>query len=86
MKFENDNAIKLSASLSYFTIFITPLLIIIISILVFIWKKRLLQTDFWSRINGMVGNEAALQIQETKNIELSDNNFLQQFFLRNNVI
>lgn len=75
-EFENDNAIKLSASLSYYTIFsLPPLLIIIISIFSFFFGKEAVTGRFFGQINGMVGNEAALQIQETiKNIELSDSN------------
>lgn len=75
-EFNTDNAIKLSASLSYYTIFsLPPLLIIILSVFSFFFGKDAVTGQFFGQINGMVGNQAALQIQETiKNIELSDSN------------
>lgn len=75
-EFDDDNAIKLSASLSYYTIFsLPPLLIIIMSIFSFFFGREAVTGRFFGQINGMVGNEAAIQIQETiKNIELSDSN------------
>lgn len=74
--FDEDNAIKLSASLSYYTIFaLPPLMIIILSICgVFFGADAVTGKFFW-QINGMVGKEAALQIQETlKNVQLSKSN------------
>lgn len=81
-EFEKDNAIKLSASLSYYTIFsLPPLLIIILSIFSFIFGKDAVTGRFFGQINGMVGDEAAIQIQETiKNIELSDSNTFAAIF------
>lgn len=81
-EFDNDNAIKLSASLSYYTIFsLPPLLIIIMSIFSFFFGKEAVTGRFFGQINGMVGNEAAIQIQETiKNIELSDSNSFAALF------
>lgn len=75
-EFDDDNAIKLSASLSYYTIFsLPPLLIIILSIFSVFFGREAVTGRFFGQINGMVGNEAAMQIQETiKNIELSDSN------------
>ncbi len=75
-EFDDDNAIKLSASLSYYTIFsLPPLLIIILSIFSFFFGREAVTGRFFGQINGMVGNQAALQIQETiKNIELSESN------------
>jgi membrane protein len=72
-EFDNDNAIKLSASLSYYTIFsLPPLLIITMSICSFFFGKDAVSGRFFVQINEMVGNVAAIQIQETiKNIELS---------------
>lgn len=81
-EFDNDNAIKLSASLSYYTIFsLPPLLIIIMSVLSFFFGREAINGRFFVQINGMVGNEAALQIQETiKNIELSNSNVFAAVF------
>lgn len=75
-EFIDDNGIKLSASLSYYTIFsLPPLLIIILSIISFFFGKEAITGRFFGQINGMVGNEAAIQIQETiKNITLTNSN------------
>lgn len=75
-EFDDDNAIKLSASLSYYTIFsLPPLIMIVLSICgVFFGRDAVNGTFFW-QIHGLVGKEAALQIQETiKNVKLSDSN------------
>lgn len=81
-EFDKDNAIKLSASLSYFTIFsLPPLLIIIMYVSSFFFGKEAVAGRFFIQINQMVGNEAALQIQETiKNIELSNSNAFAAIF------
>lgn len=81
-EFDDDNAIKLSASLSYYTIFsLPPLLIIILSILSFFFGREAITGRFYTQIDGMVGKTAALQIQETiKNIELSNSNIFAAVF------
>ncbi|MFV8347063.1 YihY/virulence factor BrkB family protein [Flavobacterium sp. ZB4P13] len=81
-EFDDDNAIKLSASLSYYTIFsLPPLLIIILSIFSFFFGREAVAGRFYVQINEMVGNEAAIQIQETiKNIELSESNTFAAIF------
>jgi membrane protein len=57
------------------------LLIIILSIFSFFFGREAVTGRFFSQINGMVGNEAAIQIQETiKNIELSDSNTFAAIF------
>lgn len=73
-EFDEDNAIKLSASLAYYTIFsLPPLIIIILSICGMFFGTEAVTGQFFLQINGLVGNAAALQIQETiKNIELSN--------------
>jgi membrane protein len=80
--FLEDNAIKLSASLSYYTIFsLPPLSIIVLSITGFFFGKEAVRGQFFGQINGLVGNEAAIQIQDTiKNIELSDSNIFATIF------
>ncbi|MEP7257086.1 MAG: YihY/virulence factor BrkB family protein [Flavitalea sp.] len=69
--FIDDNAFKLSASLSYYTIFsMGPLLIIIISLAGIFFKKDDVQGRIYGQIKGFVGSDAALQIQEIiKNIQ-----------------
>jgi membrane protein len=76
-EFFYDNGLTLSAALSYYTIFaLAPLLIIIISIFGFIFGTEAIQGEIFGQINGLVGSEAALQIQEIiKNVKLSKNNF-----------
>lgn len=81
-EFNDDNAIKLSASLSYYTIFsIAPLSIIILSVCSLFFGREAVTGEFYSQINGLVGSEAAAQIQETiKNMELRENNFFAMIF------
>ena len=71
--FIDDNAFKLAASLSYYTVFaLGPLLIIIMSLTGVFFGKEAVQGKIYFQLNGLVGSEAALQIQEIiKNIQLS---------------
>ncbi len=72
----DDHAIKLSASLSFYTIFSMPaLLIIVIYLCGLFFGKEAVQGDIFWQIDGLVGKEAALQIQDTiKNVNHSHNN------------
>ena len=72
--FNDDNVLKLSASLSYYTIFsLPPLLIIIISLVGFFFGEDAVQGELFGQINGLVGNNAAVQIEDAiKNVKLSD--------------
>ena len=69
--FVNDNAFKLSASLSYYTIFaLAPLLVIIISLAGIFFGKEAVQGKIYKQLNGLIGNGPALQIEEIiKNIQ-----------------
>ncbi|HLA56398.1 MAG TPA: YihY/virulence factor BrkB family protein [Flavobacterium sp.] len=71
--FTDDKALKLSASLSYYTVFsLGPLLLLLISLVGFFLGKEAIQGQLFSEINGLVGNQAAAQIQDMiKNLELS---------------
>ncbi|MFL5740344.1 MAG: YihY/virulence factor BrkB family protein [Flavisolibacter sp.] len=71
--FTEDNAFKLSASLSYYTIFaLGPLLIIIISLAGIFFGEDAVRGRIYEQINGLVGSDAALQIQEIiKNVQHS---------------
>ncbi|HEU4497672.1 MAG TPA: YihY/virulence factor BrkB family protein [Flavobacterium sp.] len=82
IEFADDNAIKLSASLSYYTIFaLPPLMIIIITICGFFFGKDAVTGQLYGQINGLVGNDAAMQIQQAiKNVELSNSNVLASIF------
>jgi membrane protein len=62
--FSNDNGLKLSASLSYFTIFaLGPLLLIIISLSGIFLTKENVEGRIYDQLNGLIGSEAALQIE-----------------------
>ncbi|MEO8532398.1 MAG: YihY/virulence factor BrkB family protein [Flavobacterium sp.] len=82
LEFNDDNAIKLSAALSYYTIFaLPPLLIIIITICGFFFGEEAVTGKLYGQINELVGNEAAIQIQEAiKNVKLSDSNIFVTIF------
>jgi len=62
--FSNDNAFKLSASLSYYTIFaLGPLLIIVISLSAIVYGKEVVEGRLTDQLSHLLGSEAALQIQ-----------------------
>lgn len=73
LDFIDDNGMKLSASLSYYTIFaVGPVLIIIISLAGLFYGKEAVQGKIYYQLNGLIGSSAALQIQDIiKNIEKS---------------
>jgi membrane protein len=63
--FSDDNAFKLSASLSYYTIFaLGPLLIIIISLAGIFFGKDAVRGKIYEELRGLIGGDAALQIQD----------------------
>ena len=65
MGFIDDNGMKLSAALSYYTIFsLPPLLIIIISLSGFFFGAEAVNGELFWQINGVVGNDVAIQIQD----------------------
>jgi membrane protein len=74
-QFFDDNCMKLSASLSYYTVFsIAPLLIIIISLAGIFFGPEAVQGEIYGQISGLVGDSAAKQIQEIiKNVQNSEN-------------
>jgi len=73
MGFIDDNGLKLSASLAYYTIFsIAPLLILIISLAGLVWGHDAANNKLYPQIAHYVGSQAAMQIQEIlKNLQLS---------------
>jgi len=73
--FMQDKGLKLSASLSYYTIFsLAPLLLLIISLAGFFFGREASQGRIFSEINGIIGNEAAKQVEQIiSNLELSGN-------------
>ncbi|WP_461134356.1 YihY/virulence factor BrkB family protein [Spirosoma lituiforme] len=71
--FLDDRCLKLSAALAYYTVFsLAPLLVLIISVMSIFLGQEAIQGQIFSQINGLVGNEAAKQIQDMiKNVGLS---------------
>lgn len=71
--FMDDRALKFSASLAYYTIFsLAPLLLLMISVAGLVLGKDAIQGKVFAEINGVVGNDAAKQIQAMiQNLEMS---------------
>lgn len=72
--FLDDKGLKLSASLAYYTVFsLAPLLLLLISFVGLILGQDAVHNNkIFDGINGMVGNQAAKQIQDMiKNAQLS---------------
>jgi len=72
--FMDDQCLKLSAALSYYTIFsLAPMLLVMISVLSIFFGREAIQGQIFGQINDLVGNDAARQLQEIlKNASLSD--------------
>lgn len=65
VEFTNDNVLKLSAALSYFTIFsIAPMLFLIIIFAGTFYGQEAVQGRLFEQLQQLVGSNAALQIQE----------------------
>ena len=73
-EFINDNGMKLSAALSYYTIFsLAPMLLVIISVLSIFMEKSAIQGELFGQIQGLVGENAAVQLQEIiRNAQVSN--------------
>ena len=73
VEFMDDNIMKYSASLAYYTVFsLAPMLIIIIAICGQLFGKEAVQGQMYDEIKDLVGSPAAIQIQENiKNIHLT---------------
>lgn len=71
--FINDNGLKLSASLAYYTVFsIAPLIILVISISSMVLRHYAVNDTLYLQIQEYVGSDAARQVQEiVKNLQLS---------------
>lgn len=71
--FIDDRCLKLSAALAYYTVFsLAPLMVLIISLISIFLGKEAIQGQIFSQLNGLVGNQAAAQIQDMiKNVQLS---------------
>src|SRR5437763_1804617 len=73
LEFIENNDLKFSASLSYYTIFsLPPLLIIIIAVCSVFFGENAVKGEIYGQIAYLVGKDAAVQIQEMiKNAALS---------------
>lgn len=74
--FMKDKVTKLSASLAYYTIFsLGPMLIVILYISGLVWKREAVSGNIFTQIRSLVGDNAALQIQDIiKSASVSGNN------------
>lgn len=72
IEFNNDKAMKLSASLAYYTVFsLPPMIIVIIYTVGLVFGEEAIQGELFSELNELVGNKAAFQIEETiRNLSL----------------
>jgi len=62
--FIEDHASKLGASLAYYTLFsIGPLLLVIITLLGFFYKKAYITSQIFDQMHGLIGATAAAQVQ-----------------------
>jgi membrane protein len=74
----DDKLLKLSASLAYYTVFsLGPMLLIIIFLSSLFWGDEAIRGAVFLQTRKLIGNEAALQIQEIiKNAAIKGNNTL----------
>lgn len=72
--FMDDQGLKLSAALSYYTIFsLAPMLLVMITVLSIFFGRDAIQGQVFEQISGLVGDQAAAQLQDIlKNAELSN--------------
>lgn len=63
--FLDDNCLKLSASLSYYTIFaLAPLLLIVMSLAGFFFGSEAASGEIYNQLNGVLGSDSAMQVQQ----------------------
>lgn len=74
--FMQDKVMKLSAALAYYTVFsLGPMLLIVIFLSNLFWGDQAIEGAIFQQTKGLVGNKAALQIQEIiKNASIQGNN------------
>ena len=73
MGFINDNGLKLSASLAYYTVFsIAPLIILTISISSLVLRHYSFNDALYAQMSQFIGHDATVQLQQVvKNLQLS---------------
>ncbi len=72
--FNEDDGMKLSAALSYYTIFsIAPFLVIVITMAGTVFGRQAVEGKVYYQIKNLIGSDAAIQVQNTiANIQLKD--------------
>lgn len=72
------NMFELCASLSFFTIFaIGPVMLIVIFVSNLFWEREAVEGSLYKHLSGIVGEKAAVQIQEIiRNVSITSHNFL----------
>ena len=72
--FIENRVLKLSAALAYYTVFsLGPMIIVIIFLADFFYGRQAIEGSIYGQISGLVGHEAAVQVQETiRNSTLSN--------------
>ncbi|MBK9016394.1 MAG: YihY/virulence factor BrkB family protein [Saprospiraceae bacterium] len=72
-EFNGDNGLKLSASLSYYTLFsLAPMLLIVISIGSILLGKEAAEGYLYLQFEGLIGELGAMQLQEmVRNVQIS---------------
>src|SRR3546814_604600 len=76
--FMDVRGLKFSASLAYYTIFsLAPLLVLTISLAALFFGQEAAEGKVFEEINGLVGNNAATQIETMlKNVQVQEDNTL----------
>lgn len=79
--FSKHHVLKLSASLAYYTIFgIGPMMLVIIFFANLFWAREAINGTIYHQLSGLLGEQAALQVQEIiKNASVSGNNLAAIF-------
>jgi membrane protein len=74
ISFDEDEGMKLSASLSYYTLFsIAPFLVIVIAVASSAFGREAVEGKVYYQISNLVGHDAALQVQNIMaNVQLKD--------------
>lgn len=62
-EFSSDNAMKLSASLAYYTVFsLGPLILVVISVVGFFFERNEVMWEVYGEVEGLIGKDSADQL------------------------
>lgn len=63
-EFIDDDALKLSASLAYYTVFsIGPLLLVVVTLMGFFYQKGEITTELFEQLSTLVGHQGSMQLK-----------------------